>query len=207
MRLFPKILISISIFLVGILVGNKFLSEKQAENSNQIPENIEVVNTDDASDLTMCPKYEVGTDKGFDGLYNEPEVVYPPVAVENPQPFSNKKKFVESEFEASVDNWDSREFDVNGDGDKEMIISANVAMTRSPHVAAIVDDGEMVFEAGGTGIWISESYSKKGFMLTERLDYDIGIEKNTRYIFDQGSYIPVWYQKVCWVKPNLVDQP
>ena len=111
-------------------------------------------------------------------LNNEVKVLGKPEFIDNPQVTYFNQPFVENEFEKDLykvsdyKGWDSREFDVDGDGENEMIINANVVMNHTPHIAMIVDNGTIVFEAKGANIWIEEVDDNEGFLLSETIDWN-----------------------------------
>ena len=95
-------------------------------------------------------------------------------------------------------------FPIDRDTEDETIISVNIAMNHTPHIAMIIDDGNVVFEAEGANIRIEEVDDNQGFLLSETVDWNIGEEKHTRYVVTGATegvgYIPVWTQKGCWVQ-------
>lgn len=153
-----------------------------------------------------CP-YKVmgGVYKEYLSSSDEVEVVGKPQFVDNPQIIKISKPFDKHEFEKNLyklstdKGWDSREFDVNGDGDNETIINANIAMNHTPHIALIVDNGNVVFEANGANVWIDKVNGSQGFLLSETVDWNSGERKKTRYIYKDGGFLPVWTQKSCRV--------
>lgn len=137
---------------------------------------------------------------------NEVKIVDKPLLVIEPEAVILNKIFNEQEFENELDNpyadkpWGTREFDVDDDGEDELIINANIAMNHTPHIATIVDNGNIIFDRGGVNIWIEEVHGNQGFLLLETLDWNTGEAMKTRYINKDSGFMPVWTQKVCWVK-------
>ena len=195
------LVVGFGIFLFGLYQGSE--AQKRIDSQKAIEEQSNKV----AIDESKCPvTIPGGIYKEYVRLVNEVDVVREPVFIENLEVVILNEPFNEKEFEKGLyqlithKGWDSREFDVDEDGEDETIINANVAMTHSPHIAMVVKNGNIIFKAGGAGVWIEEVYGNQGFILKETVDWNIGEESRTRYISKDGGFMPVWTQKVCWVK-------
>lgn len=198
MPIYKKTFIFLVLFIAFGAVAYQFGKQKSVSFE---------VNPKQEEGLFNCPySMEGGIYKEFVRSVNEVEVVGKPQFIDKPEIIKLNKPFNEQEFEEGLyklstnKGWESREFDVDGDGESEMIVNANVAMTQSPHIATIVDNGNIIFNAGGAGIWIEEVHGGQGFILKETVDWNTGEEKRTRYVYKDGGFMPVWTQKVCWVK-------
>lgn len=78
-------------------------------------------------------------------------------------------------------------------------------MNRSPHIATIVKDGNIIFEASGANIWIEEVINgNNGFILSETVEFSWYPYKKelTRFIYKDGGFIPAWKQTECAVDFN-----
>jgi len=153
-----------------------------------------------------CPyKIKGGIYTKYATLANEVVVSGKPQIIENPEVIKISEPFDLAEFEKglyklSTDRgWDERKFDVDGDGKEERIISANVAMNHTPHIALILKDGRVVFRAEGANVWIEENYEGQGFTLHKTVDWNTGESEKIRYLPKDGGFMPVWKQKSCWV--------
>lgn len=135
------------------------------------------------------------------------EITDKPKFVVNPEVIRINKPFVQKEFEKLVyklpptdDGWSYEEFDVDGDGKKEKIISANVAMNHTPHLALIVKNGNIIFESEEANNVITEERLGDGFLRTETVDWITGETLKTKYVYKDGGFIPVWTQKGCLIQ-------
>lgn len=214
MKIPRKLYISLFVLLVVIIasIGYYYLS-----NNTSIQKQEQIVGKNiPAYDLSSinCP-YTVDDSfpkEYFSNVIGEITVSYPPVLVE-PIP---KVAVVNEEFNPSQPPageefytvpggkypWQERNFDVDNDGEDERILSANTAMNHTPHLAKIVKNNRVIFNAKGVNVWIDESYDHNGFFLSETLDWNTGAYKKTRYIHKEGRFIPVWYQLSCAVEPK-----
>lgn len=131
------------------------------------------------------------------------EIKDKPKFINNPEVIKLKKPFIQKEFEEELyaippnKGWNYEEFDVDGDGKKEKIISANVAMNHTPHLALIVKNGNIIFESEGANNVITEERLGDGFLRTETVDWITGETLKTKYVYKDGGFIPVWTQKGC----------
>lgn len=214
MKLSHKLYLPLFVLLVVIItaIGYYYLS-----NNTSIQKQEQVVEKDmPASDLSSinCP-YIVDDSfpkEYFSNLFGEVTISYPPVLIEpmpevavvneefNPsQPPAGEKFYTIPEGSYP---WQERSFDVDNDGKDERIFSANTAMNHTPHLAKIVKNDRVIFNAKGANILVDEAYDHNGFFLSETLDWNTGTYKNTRYIHKEGKFIPVWYQLSCAVEPK-----
>jgi len=191
------------LFILIFFLGYKLGSEKENISNQSIKEKKE---------LFSCP-HTVEGDIRYEGYIfdYETSVTSEIEFIKDPEIVKISKPFIEKEFEKGLDKsssnkgWDSREFDVTGDGKKETIISANIAMTRGPHIATIVKDGNIIFETSGANVWIEEvANGNNGFILSETVEFGWYPYKKelTRYIYKDDSFIPVWKQIKCAVDFN-----
>jgi len=137
---------------------------------------------------------------------NEIEVIGEPQFIDNPQNIKINKPFNIKEFEkglykySATDNgWESREFDVTGDGKAETIINANVAMNHTPHIALVVENGNIIFEANGANVWIDKVSDGKGFLMRVTNDWSSKDYRLFRYVYKDGGFMQIWSQKSCGV--------
>ncbi len=93
--------------------------------------------------------------------------------------------------------WDSINFDVDGDGKPEDILTANVSMNHTPHVLRIVKDDFVVFKYEGAGVYAEAVNDNNGFILGETIDWNKNQTRRTYYEFKDGRFIPTWYQENC----------
>lgn len=203
MKAIFKSIIYVILFIIIFILGYKTGFKK---------ENISIQNIKDKKELFSCP-HTVEIDVRYkDYLVDyETSITGEIEFIENPEIVKMNKPFVEKEFEKGLyklsnnKGWDSRKFDVTSDGKKETIINANIAMNRSPHIATIVKDGNIIFEASGANIWIEEVINgNNGFILSETVEFGWYPYKKelTRYIYKDNSFIPVWKQTECAVDFN-----
>lgn len=214
MKLPRKLYLPLFVLLVIIItsIGYYYLS-----NNTSIQKQEKVVEKNvPASDLSSinCP-YIVEDSfpkEYFSNLFGEVTVSYPPVLIE-PIPevavvnekFDPYKPPAGEEFYTVPEGkypWQERNFDVDNDGKDERILSANTAMNHTPHLAKIVKNNKVIFNAKGVNVWIDESYDHKGFFLSETMDWNKGSYKKTRYIYKEEKFIPVWHQLSCAVEPK-----
>lgn len=141
-------------------------------------------------------------------ISNEAKVVGKPQFIDKPEiikiniPF-NRQEFEKKLYKISPDKgWQSENFDVDGDGKDEIIISANIAMNHTPHIAMVVKNGNIIFEAEGANIVVKSVYGGQGLLLSKTVDWNVGEGKTIRYIYKDNSFVPVWTQKICWVHFN-----
>ena len=195
-----KALVFLVLFIVTGVIAYQLGKQKSASS------NISPKPSQQEEGVFNCPyKVNGGIYKEYVSSQNEVKVLGKPQFVDSPQTVKLNKAFDRQEFEKDLyklstdKGWDSREFDVDEDKKDETIISASVAMTKQPHIAMVVKDGNIIFEAGGANIWIVEVYGGQGFLLSETVDWNIGEEKRTRYVYKDDGFMPVWTQKACWV--------
>ena len=87
--------------------------------------------------------------------------------------------------------------DVDNDGVKEEIILVPTSMNHGGGEILIVKNNRIIFKSGNNaGANISGSKSNNGFYTVETIDagtlFGVGGGRRTRYIYDQGKFIPVW---------------
>ena len=207
----------ILLLLIGVTVGVLLLSPIINSRKIEVFKTSPIEKTFQATeDDVICPYVANGKFKEeyFSGLFNEVIVTYPPVLIDpipDVKPLNEKfdpsKPPGEEKFyllESDKGNpWKERKFDVDGDKTEERVLDANLAMNHTPHVIKIVKNGNVIFEASGANVWIDEVYDHNGFFLKVTLDWNKGTYKKTRYIFQDGKFIPVWYQISCAVQPKL----
>lgn len=94
-------------------------------------------------------------------------------------------------------HWDDP-IDVDKDGIQEQIFYYATAMNHTPHIAVIVKNDIIVFQAGGPGIQIEATENGNGFYTREYQWTDIPTAntKITRYIYEDGEFKPVWYRRI-----------
>lgn len=150
------------------------------------------------------------------------EVVYPPVAIESPadievidREFNFEDEWIgKSPFDVHVDidedGYEEHSFeygepvDVDNDGEKEKILYAWVASNHPPHKVYIIKNGRIIYhtkDRGRASISLSESESHSGFYIWEATGettplFGVGAYKLTRFIYEDGKFIPVWYQNI-----------
>ncbi len=133
-------------------------------------------------------------------ILGKPQLIENPEVIRINEPF-NQIEFQKNLYKLSNDKgWDERNFDVDNDGKKERIISANIAMNHTPHIGLILKDNRIVFKAEGANILIKETPTGMGFTLEKTIDWNIGEKETIRYIPKDGGFIPIWRQKSCLVR-------
>lgn len=134
------------------------------------------------------------------------EIKDKPKFIDNPEIVKLSKPFIQKEFEKELyklpsdKGWSFEEFDVDGDSKKEKIISASVAMNHTPHLALIVKNGNIIFEAEGANNVITEELGGSGFLQNKTIDWNTGETMETKYAYKDGGFIPVWTQKGCLIQ-------
>lgn len=208
-------LISFTILIISVAVSYRFGFVKAIKTNSIFKDQI-IQETLDNNPLAQgflkdCP-YHVngGIYTKYASLQNEVTIKGRPELIKNSEVIKTNEPFNLTEFEKELytipnlhsanKSWDETSFDVDDDGKKERIISANVAMNHTPHIALILKDENVIFKAEGANIWIEDDYQGRGFTLNETIDWNIGETKKTRYLPKDGGFIPVWTQKGCWVK-------
>lgn len=97
--------------------------------------------------------------------------------------------------------WAEGDFDVDKDGKSEKILVADTQIDHGGNWLEIVKDNNIIFETRGVNLKASSTPDNNGFYLTETKDLWDGnfstITRKTRYIFDSGRFIPIWYQDSC----------
>lgn len=192
----------ILVFVFGYLVSSY-------QNRNLITDN----NKQGSLVKSPCP-YKIGANFPKEYLANwvgETTVSYPPELI-NPRPEVSviKKEFKPYEpppnssfytIPQGAYPWSEvGSFDVDKDNQKEKIIVADVAMNHTPHLLKILKDNRIIFEAQGANIWVQEEVSShNGFLLSQTIDWNTSEYQKTRYIYDNGKFIPVWNQTSCGI--------
>lgn len=188
-------------FILLIVLTTAFINQLGLNKEN-------LVNTIIKKDKQLICPYSIKSyvAKDYINDQNEIEVVGKPQFINNPSVIKKNTLFILQEFEKRLYKpttegkaWESREFDVTGDGKKETIINANTAMNHIPHIALVLENGNIIFEAEGANIWIDAVDNGKGFLLRETVDWNTKDYKITRYIYKDGGFIPIWIQKACGV--------
>ena len=113
----------------------------------------------------------------------------------NPSKPPEGKEFYKHSLNENV--WTETKFDVDADHKPESILTANIAMNHTPHVLRIVKDNFVIFKYEGAGVYAAQVDNNDGFILTETLDWNKNLTKQTRYDYDSGKFIPIWYQENC----------
>ena len=190
-------------FLILIIVG--VVAYQLGKKRNSLPN----VNPNQEEGLFNCPYIlDSGIYKEYGDSPNRTSVAGKPQLIDNPEIVKLNKPFNEQEFEKELyklpsvnsKGWGAREFDVDDDDKDEMIINANIAMNHTPHIALVIKNGNIIFEANGPNVWIEGNFDGQGFILSETVDWITGEKKITRYLPKDGGFIPVWMQKSCLVK-------
>lgn len=101
-------------------------------------------------------------------------------------------------YSESEEVWNKEMFDVDADGKSEEILTANIAMNHTPHLLRIVKDGFVIFKAEGANLAAYKTDDRKGFLLREVTDWNNNRFKTTRYSFELGKFIPLWYVSNCY---------
>ena len=142
-------------------------------------------NADPKSNIVECKKIPIETQTKIEAV-NE---------TFNPdQPPEGQKFYKHSTNE---DVWTEASFDVDQDSIPERILTANTAMNHTPHVLRIVKDSFVVFKYEGAGVYAEQAENNDGFILMETIDWNKNIKRQTRYDYEAGKFIPVWYQENC----------
>lgn len=151
------------------------------------------------------------------------KVVYPPVALKTPtdieltnKEFKLTDELIQQAAGLSPNDWIdidndgikehdfeySEPIDVDNDGKKEEILYAWTASNHPPHKVYVIKDEKIIYHSKGRGranISLSESESHNGFYIWETTGetplFGVGAYKLTRFIYEDGKFIPVWYQK------------
>jgi len=149
------------------------------------------------------------------------EITKPPVAIDCPtniEVVDEEFKFGHlpitkipfmSDFEADIDNdgevesnlaYGDQLIDVDNDGKKEQILYSSVGGTHQPHKVIIIKKGRVIYKSEDLlSIFLLESKSHNGFYLANIFDIGAfpitGGHKLTRFIFENGKFIPVWYRE------------
>lgn len=200
MVIIKRIFILVTLFAVIGIVAYQFGKQNIASSkTNSKP-------TQQEEGLLTCPYKIKGSVYTKDiTLVGEAIISEKPVIIENPEIIKMSEPFNLAEFEKDLyklstdKGWDERKFDVDNDKKSERIISANVAMNHTPHIALILKNGHIVFRADGPNIWIEEDPGGQGFTLHKTIDWNTGESEAIRYISKDGGFIPIWKQKSCWV--------
>lgn len=199
MKLIKKIIIYplliIAIFSLGYLASN-------SKNSN-----IKINSNEKTTPANTCP-YKVSADFSKEYLTNEVDISYPPeLIIPTPEVLVINKEFKPYEppkgrsfytIPANSYPWFTiGNFDVDKDGKKEKIVAADTAMNRTPHLLKIIKNNKVIFEAEGTSISAGEASDHNGFFLYQTIDWNNGEYRRTKYVYDNGKFIPVWNQTRC----------
>jgi len=96
--------------------------------------------------------------------------------------------------------WDKKNLDLDNNGKDEQVIIATIAMTKSPHVAAILKEGKLIFAYEDANIDIEPLEAKdpdKGFYLYVGNVVMQG-NKKVKYVFTiNGEITPIWQEVYC----------
>ena len=196
-------------FKKALRTNDKFKQEIEQETlANNPPPECEICDYYPKDEQYDCPEsVKSNVPEEYIKYFDRTEILKMPQPIDDPQVVKMSEVFDEKEFEeglykiGSDKGWWSSSFDVDGDGEDEIVISASVAMTQTPHIAMIVKNGNIIFKAGGAGIGIQEVFDHKGFFLSQKGDWMTkGEIITTLYIYEDESFIPIWTQKSCHVK-------
>lgn len=183
--------LGLSLLLIGLLVG--WFANSLSKKDN---------NTGFTSQ--QCP-YLLSS--SFTGVYQDYEtnVKFPPELIKNPTGVILNEKFNpnvppkgESFFPPGVYPWSGKQLiDVDGDGKKEEVLYANLAMNHTPHLVVILKNGNVIYRYQGINVQVLEASEDNGFVLNETLDWLTGNDKTTRFMFKSGKFFPIWNQITC----------
>lgn len=92
------------------------------------------------------------------------------------------------------------ETDVNGDGEKEMVVRSAISYSHAPGIGYIItQEGRIIFSSESFpnfSIWAAKDGN--GFYTAEKLTtvglFGVGGFRRTRYLHQDGKFIPVWTQ-------------
>lgn len=118
----------------------------------------------------------------------------------NPDQPPEGQKFYKYSEDDSI--WTETNFDVDQDGIAERVLTTKTAMNHTPHVLRIVKNGNVIFKFDGAGLDAVPVEDSDGFILSQTIDWNKEIKRQTRYDYDSGKFIPVWYQEGCQEKIN-----
>ena len=198
------LIIATTILLFGIKISS---GQKKPTSKDNFPQS--TIPTEE-----QCPYYVNAKDFPGDSIpyANAVNVVYPPKPIisTNPVEKIHEKFNPKNSYDETRDlyvlrgqkAWQEYLLDVDADGKKERILSGNVAMNHTPHIALVVKDGYVIFRANGAQTYITGTGRNNGFLLHETIDWNTGEEIVTRYLYQDGKFVPAWDQKIC----NVVVQ-
>lgn len=135
--------------------------------------------------VTDCPKIPVTNHSTIEAIKETFDPSKPPEG----------QKFYKHSANEAV--WTEANFDMDQDGKPERILTANTAMNHTPHVLRIVKDTFVIFKYEGAGVYAEQAENNDGFILMETIDWNKNIKRQTRYDYEGGKFIPVWYQEGC----------
>jgi len=110
------------------------------------------------------------------------------------------RKFLPENIITSVEN-----FDVDKDGIDEKIISiCGLWGNGCPHRILVVKNNQIVFSTNGLSVLKTES--NNGFTIVWQKEYkDPYGEMRTRFVFDDGKFIPIYEQEVKYFYTKTLD--
>lgn len=176
----------------GILIGDDRFTVRTAPKLINIdPSTIDVVSIDLPFKLSLLKKTLKGEPFGSVGMRR----------------VGNDATYYEDKYDLDGDgNAESygirilKEADVNSDGEKEMIVVADIAPVHAVRFGVIVNqEGKIIFTSEyfpNFSIWAAEDGN--GFYTAEKLTtvglFGVGGFRTTRYLHQDGKFIPVWTQ-------------
>ena len=192
------ILLLIFSFVLGRISAPEY-NLPHIENTNELSDNLLIQNQD-------CP-YTTNLDIDLT-FGNEVSVAYPPKPL-----FQKEIIFPKQKFNPDADTFEGsniyspdkypgvniEETDIDSDGQIEQIVSINVAMNHTPHVALIVKNGDIIFKEEGAQTYIFEAFGE-GFKVHKTINWETGEESITKYKYKNNTIIPIWEQKLCNVR-------
>ena len=99
--------------------------------------------------------------------------------------------------------------DVDGDSALEKVFYYSTAMNHIPHVVNVVKNNNVIFRASGPSIELVKTENGDGFYTEEYIwnDTPAASTRITRYIYENGEFLPVWYRKIYVLEiKNKVNQ-
>lgn len=218
MQIFKKYGSLIGVFLLvgsaGFLVGQRYnTSSDKPSQQALVPPALKGTKQD--TDTLTCPvDINAGEFKEFFNIGNEVPIIGKPIIISTPSVQKLSRSFRDREREINkiiagepgeerdrtLGIYEIDKFDVDNDGKDETIMGADLYMNHRPHMAMIVKNGNLIFEASGGGIGIKKVYENTGFTLEEEVDRTMGEYLITRYIPKDGGFMAIWTQKICYAQ-------
>jgi len=144
--------------------------------------------------------FEYGDTLTLEGI----KVTYPPVEIE----YSSETELINEEFKG-LSSFPRKtthlpkyleSINVDDNYQAETIVFVPTAMNHAAGEIWIIKDGFVIFKSeDGANISITESKSHNGFYISEAISSGTGLAffggyRQTRYIYENGTFRPVWYQ-------------